>query len=111
VYSAGSGYGPVAGCFEHGNKPSGSMKCEEFSYHLSCYQLLHGHIVYTYISQYASMYVCQESSAAQALETRGLYLPTILTCANSRVYKQYMYFGPAILFFYSSLKLNVIIKL
>jgi len=28
--SYGSGQGPVAGCCEHGNKPSGSIKDEEF---------------------------------------------------------------------------------
>jgi hypothetical protein len=28
--SAGSGYGPVAGSYEHGNEPSGSIKGEEF---------------------------------------------------------------------------------
>jgi hypothetical protein len=26
----GSGQGPVAGCYEHGNKPLGSIKCGEF---------------------------------------------------------------------------------
>jgi hypothetical protein len=28
--SSGSGYGPVAGCYEHGNEPSDSMKGGEF---------------------------------------------------------------------------------
>jgi hypothetical protein len=28
--SSGSGYGPVAGSFEHGNEPSGSLKGEGF---------------------------------------------------------------------------------
>jgi len=28
--SSGSGYGPVTGCCENGNEPSGSMKCTDF---------------------------------------------------------------------------------
>jgi hypothetical protein len=28
--SSGSGYGPVAGCCEHGNEPSGSIKVGAF---------------------------------------------------------------------------------
>jgi hypothetical protein len=28
--SSGAGEGKVAGCFEHGNEPSGSIKCGEF---------------------------------------------------------------------------------
>jgi hypothetical protein len=30
--ASGSGYGPVAGCSEHGNEPSGSMKGVECVY-------------------------------------------------------------------------------
>jgi hypothetical protein len=30
VNSSGSGYGPVAGCCEHGNELSGSVKVESF---------------------------------------------------------------------------------
>jgi hypothetical protein len=45
--SAGSGQDPDAGFCEHGNEPSGSIKCEEFLDQLSDYNLyrrvlLHG---------------------------------------------------------------------
>jgi hypothetical protein len=33
--SSGSGYGPVAGSYEHGNEPSSSIKGGEFLYYLS----------------------------------------------------------------------------
>jgi hypothetical protein len=32
-------YGPVAGCSQHSNEPSGSTKCEELLDRLSSYQL------------------------------------------------------------------------
>jgi hypothetical protein len=35
----GSGLGPVAGCCEHGNEPSGSIKGSEFLEQSSDYQL------------------------------------------------------------------------
>jgi hypothetical protein len=38
--SSGSGYGPVAGCCENGNEPSGSIKGGEFLDSLSDCQLL-----------------------------------------------------------------------
>jgi hypothetical protein len=37
--STGSGYGPVEGSCEHGNEPSGSIKCERL---LASQGLLHG---------------------------------------------------------------------
>jgi hypothetical protein len=38
--SCGSGEGPVAGCCEDGNEPSGSIRGEEFRDQLSDYLLL-----------------------------------------------------------------------
>jgi hypothetical protein len=38
--SSGSGQGPVAGCCEHGEKPSGSTKGREFINQMIDYQLL-----------------------------------------------------------------------
>jgi hypothetical protein len=40
--STGSGQCQVTGCCEHGNEPSGSVKCEEFTNQLNDNHRLHG---------------------------------------------------------------------
>jgi hypothetical protein len=35
LYSSGSGEGPVAGCCEHGDESSGTIKCGQFIDQLS----------------------------------------------------------------------------
>jgi hypothetical protein len=40
--SLAQGYGPVAGCCEHGNEPSGFSKRRIIFVQLNDYQLLHG---------------------------------------------------------------------
>lgn len=40
--STGSGYGPLAGCYEHCNEPSGYIKEGEFLERLNSYELLLG---------------------------------------------------------------------
>jgi hypothetical protein len=40
VNTGGSGYGPMVGCCEHGNKPLGSIQDGEFLDEMSDFQLL-----------------------------------------------------------------------